>query len=107
MSCPNHPSTGTKSSEVLGLLPFPSVEDMVKLSQQNAAMPGNKKSPPSIPLKNHGAQVVHNELMTPVITLCHCLCGLEFGLHCRNKGFTGFLSIGFPTTYRHEAVHSS
>lgn len=107
MSCPNHPSTGTKSSVVLGLLPFPSVEDMVKLSQQNTAMPGNKKSPPSIPLKNHGAQVLLNELMTPVITLCRCLCGLEFGLHSRNKGFRGFFSNGLPTTRRHEAAHSS
>lgn len=92
---------------VLGLLPFPSVEDRVKLSQQNTARPGNRKSPPSIPLKApHESRVLHSELMTPVITLCHCSCGLEFVLHSRNKGFRGFLSNGHPTTRRHEAAHS-
>lgn len=44
--------------------------------------------------------------MTPVITLCHCPCGLEFGLRSRNRGFRDFLSNGLPTTRRHEAAHS-
>lgn len=80
---------------------------MFKLSQQNTARPGNKKSSLSIPLKApHGTQVSHSELMTVVITLCHCPCGLEFGLHSRNKSFRGFLSNGLPTIHRDEAAHS-
>lgn len=66
-----------------------------------------QEKPPSIPLKTpHRDQFLCSELMIPVITLCHCPCGLEFGLHSRSKGFRGFLSSGLLTMYRHEAAHS-